>query len=157
MIPGNPLSNLATAASVVRLAGSAIGKVAQGVSQIRLPGSETGAASTFANVFANDRQTPGPESAPLDSAASASVLGDAISEKLRLSGIEVNPEMNLVVNQDGTVEVQSGHPRAAEIEAFLSEDPDIAKLASTFGQHLPLPIVLTATQANTNIPWRSGG
>jgi hypothetical protein len=157
MIPGNPLTQFAAAASVVRTAGSAIGKVAQGLSQICQPGSENGTESAFAKTLAHDPHTLSPETTMADPVDSARRLGDLIGEKLGLFGIEANSDMHLIVNPDGTVEVQSDHPRAAEIEAVLSEDQDIAKLVSTSDRHLPLPIILTATKPNTNMLSQSGG
>jgi hypothetical protein len=157
MIPGNPLTQLAAAASVFRTAGSAFGKVAHGLGQICQPDSENGAGSAFAKALANDPHALSPETTAADPVDSARLLSDRIGEKLGLLGIEVNSGMQLIVNPDGTVEVQSDHPRAAEIEAVLREDQEIAKLVSTSDRHLPLPIILTATKPNTIMFERSGG
>ena len=52
----------------------------------------------------------------------------AIEEKLRRFGIDVNRPLNLAVKNDGVVEVVSQHERAAEIESKLAADGELSRL-----------------------------
>lgn len=57
-------------------------------------------------------------------------LTDAVRQELAKRGVELNQTLELRVDSGGSLQVESNHPQAAEIEAILHSDPTIRQLAS---------------------------
>ncbi|TWU39639.1 hypothetical protein [Novipirellula artificiosorum] len=53
-------------------------------------------------------------------------VGNTIRSCLSAAGIDVNPPVEVSVGEDAKLRVSNGHPRAAEIEKLLTEEPRIA-------------------------------
>ncbi len=95
-----------------------------------------------------------------DAAALSNELVDSVRTRLMQSGLiqtggGPNQALQLSVKQDGTLRVEGDHPRAAEIEALLASNKQIADIASKLAQSggpIEISIDLTSPSGQANIP-----
>ncbi len=144
-----PIPNAALIRGATRLAGDVASRVSQaiGFDEVLRGGS---ADPVEAGDFAGDQTS---ETTLTDQ------LVKAVRSLLHESGIATNQSLRLSVTEDGGMLVEENHPRAAEIEALLSQDRGLVETArrlyrSSGGQSA---IGLTIPSGPGNIMHAAGG
>ena len=120
----------AAASAVTGVAVDLISRVQQSVGS---------AADSFAEVLAgtassavNPTSDESPAEADLSTASTWQQASTRIVEILESAGIDVNKPIEFRVQSDGSLQLASAHPRAAEIERHLSEDTQLQDLIARF-------------------------
>jgi len=86
--------------------------------------NKTAPSSSFADLLATE-QSKSEVSVP----EIRSKLTSAVEAVLARVGVPADPAMTLITNPDGTIELESDHERAVEIEANLNEDAAVQAFA----------------------------
>ena len=119
---------------------------------------QLGQAFGFDEVLRSGGDVAGP-------AKSAQTLLAELTESIRrrladVVGMPANPAVQLSVHADGELTVDGNHPRAAQIEAVLSEDPKLRQTARQLrqaGGPGEVLVDLTSGGGQENISSKPGG
>ncbi len=129
---------------------------------------QIGKAVNFADVLASagasesaTESASEPERKPVSAIDDAtSTLAKSVQQKLSALGIDPNQLPGLHVNDQGELQLGGDHPKAAEIEAALADDPAVRDAVDSLvavGGRLPISVDLTNGSPQANIPHQFGG
>jgi hypothetical protein len=115
------LGMIRSASGVAKSAFEALGDKAAALTKSASPSSFAETLSTTATADANHAE-------PLSRIRER--LAKVVTESLSSIGVSLDPALTFVAGEDGQLHLEEPHPRAAEIEANLRDNPEVRSLAA---------------------------